>query len=343
MFHSFGSDNHSGIHPLILEAIAAANTGHVPAYGDDLFTEKAKKKVCQALGAPGADVYFMFNGTGANVLALRTLTRPFNAVICASTAHINENECGAPDAHTGCKLLAIPTPDGKLTPELCEPYLHSFGNQHANQPRIISITQPSEMGTMYTLSEIAALSRLAHDKGIYLHIDGTRLANAVAALGCTPKQMLVDTGVDVLSFGGTKNGMMLGEAVVFFNPELSADAKYQRKQLMQLSSKMRFVSAQFDAYLTDGLWIANAAHANAMASYLHEKLQEVAGVRILQKVEANSVFVAIPREAVTKLKAEGYYFNVKDGDQCQVRWVCSFDTTQDDVDALISSLKRIFQ
>lgn len=334
---SFGSDNHSGIHPLILEAIQDANADHTFAYGDDPLTAQVVNRLRELFG-PQADPYLVFNGTGANVLALRTLTRPYNAVICARTAHINVDECGAPEFQTGCKLLSVDTPDGKLTPELVATQLHGFGFQHHSQPGVVSISQPTELGTLYSVEEIRALADQAHKHGLYLHVDGARFANAVAALGVSPREMITDTGVDALSFGGTKNGMMLGEAVIFLRPELSKNAIYERKQLMQLASKMRFVAAQFNAYLRDDLWLALAARSNAAAAYLAARLEEIPEVTLTQAVQVNGLFARMPRTAAEKLR-ENYYFYDWDEARGEVRWMCSFDTTLEDIDGFVEALK----
>lgn len=340
MAHSFGSDNCSGIHPAVLEAIAEANAGHAESYGHDPLTAEARKAVCAMLGCD-AGVYFVLTGTGANVLALRSVTHPYNSVICADTAHIYVHECGAPEAHTGCKLIPVATPDGKLTPEMVRPHLFNFGSEHNSQPKVISVTQPTEMGTLYTNGEITALAELAHSHGMYLHLDGTRLANAVAATGSSPHDMLVRSGVDVMTFGGTKNGMMLGESVIFLNPELGRNAKYGRKQLMQLPSKMRFVAAQFKAYLEDGLWLELAAHANGMARYLAEGLEGIGCVKIFQKPETNGIFAEVREDIIPALKAEGYYTCIDEAAPQYVRWMCSFDTTKDDADRLINFLRTL--
>ncbi len=335
---SFGSDNHSGIHPAILKAIEAANEDHAIAYGDDPVTERAKGLLRELFGE-GSDAYFVFNGTGANVLALKTLTRSYEAIVCPATAHIFTDECGAPEARTGCKLLPVPTPDGKLTPELVRTQLHGFGFPHHSQPRVISISQPTELGTLYTAQEIKALADLAHENGMYLHVDGARLANACAALQVSPCEMIVETGVDVVCVGGTKNGLMLGEAVVFMDKQLSVNAMYERKQLMQLSSKMRFVAAQFEAYLTDGLWLELAVHANRMAGLLSESVAGIPGVELTQKSEVNGVFARLPRAAISALQRD-FYFYVWDEERDEVRWMTSFDTTEQEVVDFAAAVRR---
>jgi len=326
---SFASDNNAGVHPEVLEAIASANQGHVIAYGNDPYTRSAVAKFEEHFGA-GIEVFFTFNGTGANVLGLQALTRPYHAVLCSDYAHIYCDECGAPEKHSGCKLIPLPHQDGKITLDAVRHAYHGIGDQHHVQPRVISITQASEMGTVYQPEEMQALARFAHERGMFLHVDGARIANAAVSLGQTLRQATRDLGVDVLSFGGTKNGIMGGEAVVFFNGALSADFLYLRKQGMQLASKMRFIAVQFEALLTDDLWRRSAEHSNRMARMLEAELKRVPEVRIVWKVEANGVFAQIPRQAMQKIK-ERYFFYPWIEEQCIVRWMCSFDTTEEDV------------
>jgi threonine aldolase len=326
---SFASDNNAGVHPEILEALARANQGHVIAYGDDPYTRSAFAKFEEHLG-PGIDVFFTFNGTGANVLGLQALTRPYHAVLCSEYAHIYSDECGAPEKHTGCKLIPLPHQDGKITVDSVRHAYHGLGDQHHVQARVISITQATEMGTVYQPEEIQALARFAHQHEMFLHVDGARIANAATSLGQTLRQATRDLGVDVLSFGGTKNGILGGEAVVFFNPALSKDFLYLRKQGMQLASKMRFIAVQFEALLTGDLWRRSAEHANRMARLLEKEITRIPGVKIVWKVEANGVFVQIPRQAIAKIK-ERYFFYMWIEEECIVRWMCSFDTTEDDV------------
>jgi threonine aldolase len=325
----FSSDNNAGVHPEVLEAIGRVNQGHVVAYGDDPYTRSALAKFEEHFGA-GIDVFFTFNGTGANVLSLQALNRPYHAVLCSDNAHIYTDECGAPEKHTGCKLIPLPHQDGKITLESVRHAYHGIGDQHHVQARVISITQSTEMGTVYQPEEIHALARFAHEHEMFLHVDGARLANAAVSLGQTLRQATRDLGVDVLSFGGTKNGMMGGEAVVFFKPGLSADFLYLRKQGMQLASKMRFIAAQFEALLSNGLWQRSAEHANRMARVLEAELRRIPQVKIVWKVEANGVFVQIPRHAVEKIKGR-YFFYMWIEEECIVRWMCSFDTTEEDV------------
>ena len=326
---SFASDNNAGVHPEVLAAITSANEGHVVGYGDDPYTESAKKKFEEHFGT-GIEVYFTFNGTGANVLGLQALTRPYNAILCSDYAHICVDECGAPEKHTGCKLISLPHQDGKITVDAVRHAFHGIGDQHHVQAKVISITQSTEMGTVYTPEEIRALARFAHERDMFLHMDGARIANAAASMGQTLRQATRDLGVDVLSFGGTKNGMMGGEAVVFFDKALSADFLYLRKQGMQLASKMRFIAIQFEALLTNDLWRRSAEHANQMARVLEVEVRKIPQVRIAWPVEANGVFAQIPSYAVEKIK-ERYFFYPWVEEQCIVRWMCSFDTTEKDV------------
>ena len=338
MKRGFGSDNHSGISPEIMEAIASANVNHALAYGDDEYCERAVQLLRQEFGTQ-AGVYFVFNGTGANVLNIDAMCRSHHAVVCAETAHINVDECGAPQRIVGCRLLTVPTPDGKLTPELVKTQLHGFGFEHHSQPRAISITQPTELGTLYSLDEIRALADLAHSHDMYLHMDGARLANAAVALGCTFRQMTTDCGVDCLSFGGTKNGMMIGESAVILNPVLDADLKYRRKQMGQLSSKMRFMAVQFEAYLSTGVWRRNAEHSNRMAQLLCQSLREVPEAKVVYPVQANSVFVQLPNKVWNAL-LDDYFFYLWDEATDVVRWMCSFDTTEEDIHNLVQALKK---
>lgn len=339
MKRGFGSDNHSGVHPDVLKAIAEVNVDHAMAYGEDEYSAKVEQLFKQYFGTD-ASVYFAFNGTGANVLCLDAMTRSHHAVVCADTAHIHVDECGAPQRITGAKLLTIKTPDGKLTPELVKTQLHGFGFQHHSQPKVISIAQPTELGTLYTLNEIKALADLAHQYNMYLHIDGARFANATVALGCTFKQMTTDLGVDALSFGGTKNGLMIGEAVVLLNPKLNEDFLYRRKQAMQLCSKMRFIAAQFKAYFTDDLWKRNAEHSNAMARQLYNAIKDEKGLDVVYPVQANGVFVRLPRKVWTRLQ-EKYFFYDWDEDDNVVRFMCSFDTTTEDIVSFADTLKEL--
>jgi threonine aldolase len=328
-FRNFASDNNAGVHTEIIDAIAQANQGHVVAYGDDPYTRSAVKKFEEHFGSDIA-VFFTFNGTGANVLSLQALTRSFQSVLCSAYAHIYTDECGAPEKHTGCKLIPLPHQDGKIMMESVRHAYHGIGDEHHSQPRVISITQSTEMGTVYQPDEIKALARFAHEHDMFLHVDGARIANAAASLRQTLRQATRDLGVDVLSFGGTKNGIMGGEAVVFFHPEQGQDFLYLRKQSMQLASKMRFIAAQFEALLTNDLWRRSAEHANQMARLLEKEISRIPGVKIIWKVEANGVFAQIPRHSVEKIKQQ-YFFYTWMEEESIVRWMCSFDTTEDDI------------
>lgn len=337
----FASDNNSGVHPNILNAINDVNRGHTIAYGDDPITQKAIERFRQILG-DDIEVYFVFIGSAANVLGLKALTRPHNAIICSETAHINVDECGAPERFTGCKLLTVPTPNGKLTIDGIKKHMHGFGFQHHSQPKAISISQVSELGTVYTIEEVKAIADFAHAHGMYLHMDGARLANAAVALNKGFREFTGDAGVDVLSFGGTKNGMMYGEAIVFFSKELAHDFMYTRKQGLQLASKMRYISAQFLAYLQDGQWDSTAKHANTMAKLFAERVSKIDGVTITQPVQANAVFAIIPPELIPKLQKE-YFFYVWDEDRSEVRWMTSWDTTEEDIDRFCELFKSFMQ
>jgi threonine aldolase len=326
---SFASDNNAGVHPKVLQAIAAVNRGHVVGYGDDTYTEAAARKFKQHFGSD-IEIFIVFNGTAANCLSLKAMTESYHAVICAEAAHIYTDECGAPEKFTGCKLIPIPTADGKLTIDAVRHAYHGIGDQHHVQPRVISITQVTEMGTVYTPREVRDLAGFAHERQMFLHMDGARVANAAVSLGLTLREATRDLGVDVLSFGGTKNGAMGAEAVVFFNKEFGRDFLYLRKQGMQLASKMRFISAQLDALLSNDLWKKNAEHANRMAKLLEKEVSKIPNLEIVYKVEANGVFARIPRPAIAKLQKR-YFFYVWDEDRSLVRWMCSFDTTEQDV------------
>jgi threonine aldolase len=335
---SFASDNNAGVHPEMIEAIGAANTGHVVAYGDDPFTERAVKVFQKHFGKDIA-VYFVFGGTGANVLGLKAITNSYEAVVCAETAHINVDECGAPEKFTGCKLLSARTTDGKLKPEHIKPFLHGVGFEHHVQPRVVSVSQATEMGTVYTKSELKTLARFAHDHNLLLHVDGARIANAAVSLNASLKEITVDAGVDVLSFGGAKNGMMYGEAVVFFDKKRAADFKYIRKQGMHLPSKMRFISAQFEALLSGDLWRRSAAHANRMARVLASELEKVPNIKITQPVESNGVFAEIPAKYIPTLQKK-YFFYVWNEETSECRFMASFDTTEEDIHDFVALVRK---
>lgn len=333
----FGSDNQSGARPEVLAAIAAANEGHVTAYGDDGHTAAAVEVLRSHLG-PDCEVRFCFGGTGANVVGIATVARPFEAVVCPRTAHVYTDECGAVERFAGVKLLPVETEHGKLTPEGAEGWLHGFGSEHHSQPRVLSISNVSELGTVYTPGEVRELADLAHGRGMLLHVDGARLANAAAALDVPLSALTSDAGVDVLSFGGTKNGMLYGEAVVLFGDARTADVAYVRKQAGQLPSKTRFVAAQFRAMYQADLWRESAAHANRMAALLADGARE-AGVRITHPVDANEVFAIVPPEHVSWLQ-ERVPFYVWDEVTSEVRWVTSWDTAEEDVAAFTELLRQ---
>jgi threonine aldolase len=321
-----------------MDTVRTANHGHAVAYGDDAYTERAVQLFRERFG-DGAEVFFVFGGTGANVAALAAVTRPFEAVVCAETAHVNVDECGAPERFGGCKLIPLPTPDGKLRPEQVEPLLALLGDQHHVQPRVVSVSQPTELGTVYTVGELSRLAGFAHARGLLLHVDGARLSNAAAHLNVSLRELTAGAGVDVLSFGGTKNGMMYGEAVVFFDPALAEGFKFVRKQCAQLPSKTRFVAAQFTALLTEDLWLQTAAHANRMAQALAAALRGIPQITITQPVESNAVFALMPPAAVVRVR-ERFFFYVWNEQTSEVRLMCSFDTTDEDVRELASAVRE---
>lgn len=335
---SFASDNNSGVHPLVMEALAKANRDHAVGYGDDPWTKEAVQKIREAF-TPDCDPLFVFNGTGSNVVALQLCTSPYNSILCAETAHIYVDECGAPARLTGCQIRPIMTSDGKLTPELLRPYLCNFGEQHHSQPGAVYISECTELGTIYRPEEIRALADTIHPYGMYLHMDGARLANACAALGKSFRELTVDCGVDVLSFGGTKNGLMIGESVVIFNPALKAKAPFVRKQSAQLASKLRYLSCQFTAYLTDDLWLKNALHANRMARKLYEGLKDLPGIRFTQALESNQLFLVMPRPAIDQLLKD-YFFYFWNEATNEVRFVTSFDTTEEDIGDFLDAVRK---
>lgn len=335
---SFASDNNAGVHPKIMEALSACNNGHVVGYGDDPYTLKAIRTF-KNIFSKSTQVFFVYGGTGSNVLAIGSVCRPFESVICAQTAHINVDECGAPERFSGAKLLDIPVEDGKLTPALIKPFLYGFDFEHHSQPKAISISQPTELGTVYSIDELKALRKIADEYDLYLHMDGARISNAAVALGKEFREFTIECGVDVLSFGGNKNGMMFGEALLFFNKSLAKNFKYIRKQAMQLHSKMRFISVQFDVLLKSGLWKENAAHSNRMAQRLYKRISDFPGIEVSQKVETNAIFIKIPKEMIPKLQEE-YFFYVWDEHKGEVRWMTSFDTTEGDIEEFVKTIKK---
>lgn len=334
----FASDNYSGVHPEVLAALAEANGGHQVAYGDDQYTQRLGEVINGHFGEE-ATIFPVFNGTGANVTALQSLLPRWGAVICANTAHINVDENGAPERIGGMKLLSVPTPDGKLTPELIDKEAWGWGDEHRAQPLAVSLTQATELGTLYTLDELRAITSHAHSLGMRVHMDGARISNAAAALGVGLGEMTTGTGIDILSLGGTKNGIMFGEGIVTLSSGPADSMKYLRKMNMQLASKMRFISAQLLALYGSDLWLSSAAHANAMAAKLSTAVAGVDGVELVYPTEANGVFASLPNAAADKLR-ERFRFYDWDRAANQVRWMCSFDTTEADVDAFVAALKE---
>jgi threonine aldolase len=333
---AFASDNQAGVHPEALAAIAAANEGHVPSYGHDTWTARMEERFREHFG-PAARAFPVFNGTAANVLCIETLTQPWEAVICARTAHLHVDECGAPE-RAGRKLLIADAPDGRLTPELIEPLVTRIGDEHVVQPRVVSITQSTELGTLYRPGEIAALADWAHGRGMLLHVDGARLCNAAAALGVPLRALTTDAGVDALSFGGTKIGLLGAEAVVLLREDLGEGFLYRRKQAMQLASKMRYAAAQLDALLAGDLWQRAAAHANAMAQRLAAAVGDLDGLRITQPVQANVVFAILDPAATERLQRD-WPFYVWDEHTGEVRWMTAWDTEPEDVDAFAAAIR----
>ena len=326
---AFASDNWAGVHPEVLAAMAAANQGHVPSYGTDTYTLDAIDRISGELGGD-AEVFLVFSGTAANVLCLQSMVRSHQAVICAETAHVYTSECGAAEKHIGCKLLTVPSPNGKITVQGIREHLHDIGNEHHVQPRAVSITQATEYGTVYTPQEIKVIADFAHANSLLLHMDGARIFNAAAHLNVPLRAITRDAGVDALSFGGTKNGLIAGEAVVFFKRVLADDFEFRRMQGMQLASKMRFIAVQFSALLANGLWKRSAEHANKMAQLLASELAGIKGVALTQAVEANEVFVTLPPQIIPKLQ-EQWPFHVWNEATSEARLITSFDTVESDV------------
>lgn len=338
---AFASDNYSGVHPEIMEALLKANSAHAGSYGNDDYTARAVNKFREYFGTD-VEVFFVYNGTGANVLGLTTITQSFNSIICAEGAHINVDESTAPEKFLGCKLITIPSADGKVTAAQVKEKVQRIGDQHHPQVKVVSISQASEYGTVYSIEELKAISEVAKNNGLYFHMDGSRLANAAVTLNRSFREFTRDVGVDVLSFGGTKNGLMFGEAVVFFNAELAKNFMYQRKQAMQLASKMRFISVQFEALLTNDLWKRNASHTNSLAKKLSVELSKIEGIRVTQKVDANGVFAIIPAHIIEPLQKE-YPFYVWVEKTNEVRLMCSWDSTEEEVKKLIDKVKSLIQ
>ena len=341
----FASDNHSGVHPEVLDAIAAANEGHAPAYGADPWTAAATDTLRRHFGE-GTRAFPVFNGSGANVVSLATVSRPWDAVVCPATSHLNVDECGAPERIAGVKLIPVECPDGKLTPELLERDVDwsRLGDEHAAQPRVISISNSTELGTVYQPGEVAALADFAHSRDLLLHVDGARLSNAAAALDTSLAAITTEAGADVVSFGGTKNGLLAAEAVVCASEDLAEGAAFARPQSLQLASKMRFVSCQLEALLRDDLWLRAAGAANSRAARLAGAVTAVEGVELAHPTEANGVFARFPAAAIEQLEHEPdgrRAFYVWDPPTGTVRLMCSWDTTEEDVDALADRLMQV--
>ncbi|HEV7805302.1 MAG TPA: beta-eliminating lyase-related protein [Solirubrobacteraceae bacterium] len=333
----FASDNNAGAHPQVLAAMAQANDGHATAYGHDPWTDRALELLREHFGEQ-ARSYLVFNGTAANVLCLRAMCRPWQSVICAADAHVNVDEGGAPERIAGVKLQTVATADGKLTPELAATRLGGRVDEHVVQPRVVSVSQSSELGTRYSVDELTALATFAHEHDLLLHVDGARLANAATSLGVPLRATATDAGVDALSFGATKNGIVFGEAVVLLAPGLDDGFAYLRKQTLQLASKGRFLAAQFVALLEGDLWQRSAAHANAMAARLAAAIADAPDVRITQPVQANGVFAVLAPAAIEALQRD-WYFYVWDDSAGEVRWMCSWDTTPEEVDAFAAAIR----
>ena len=343
MKHSFGSDNHSGIHPLIMQAIVNENKNFAVAYGEDNYTKGVLSQLENLLGGD-CTAFFVLNGTGANVVALSCFINSYNSILAPSTAHINVDECGAPEKLSGSKIVPLFAENGKVSAQTVKGSLFGFGFQHHAQPKILSISQPTELGTLYTPEEIRELADLMHEHGGYLHMDGSRISNAAAYLNMPIKEFTADCGVDVLSFGGTKNGLLMGEAVVVFNNSTNAAEilPYVRKQATQLHSKSRFIAAQFEEYLKDDLYLKLANHSNSMAQYLAKELEPIECIKLSKKVESNAVFAILPLELSEELHKK-HYFYVWDESINEVRWMCSFATTKEDIDNFVNDIKELLK
>ena len=339
MKRGFGSDNHSGVHPELLKALLQANEGHAPSYGTDDWSARAERAFQKHFG-PKAQSFFVFNGTAANVLSLRAMMRPYHSVFCSDLSHLHVDECAAPEFFSGGKLWVIPSQKGKLHLSDLKEHLIRRGDQHFAQAKILSLTQPTELGTVYQIEEIKGFCEWAHSHKIYVHIDGARLSNACVTLGKTLQELTTDLGVDVVSFGGTKNGFLMGEAVVFLNPELSQDFQYIRKQSAQLPSKTRFISAQFCAYLEGTLWREIAEHSLAMANLLYKSVKDIPGVQVTQEVQSNAVFAKIPQPWISSLKKERFFY-VWDEKTFECRWMTSWDTQKEEIESFTDKLKEL--
>jgi threonine aldolase len=336
---TFASDNYSGVHPEIMEALVRANVNHQGSYGSDEYTARAIQLFKNYFGET-TEVFFVYNGTAANVLGLSSLTQSFHSILCSELAHINVDESTAPEKFTSCKLIGVPTINGKIYPDQVEEKIQRIGDQHHPQAKVISISQSTEYGTVYTVEEIKALSTIAKKHNLYLHMDGSRISNAAVSLNKDFRAFTRDAGVDILSFGGTKNGMMFGEAILIFNPDLAKDFYYRRKQGMQLHSKMRFISAQFEAMLSNDLWKRNATHSNTMAKKLEQSLRTLPQITITQSVDGNGVFALFPKEIIPELQKE-IFFYVWNDRTSEVRLMCSFDTKEEEINRLLSKIKEL--
>jgi threonine aldolase len=336
---TFASDNYSGVHPEVMEALIRANHEHQGSYGGDEFTARAIQLFKKNFG-DSTEVFFVYNGTAANVLGLSTLTQSFHSILCSELAHINVDESTAPEKFLGCKLIGVPTTDGKIYPDQVEAKIQRLGDQHHPQAKVISISQSTEYGTVYTVGEIKALSSIAKKYNLYLHMDGSRISNAAVSLNQEFRAFTRDAGVDILSFGGTKNGMMFGEAILIFNKDLAQDFYYRRKQGMQLHSKMRFISAQFEALLTNELWKRNATHSNAMAKKLEKGLRSVSQIKITQSVDGNGVFALFPKGIIAELQQEIFFYVWNDRTN-EVRLMCAFDTKEEEIDRFVNKIRSL--
>ena len=337
-YQSLGSDNHSGVHPRFFESLLKTNVGHAPSYGTDEETHRVNK-VFKKLFGDEAETYFVFNGTAANVLCLKSLIQSHESVICAETSHLNRDECGAPEFIIGCKLVTVESFDGKVTPKQVESCIKRMGDQHTSQPKLVSLTQPTELGTVYSMKELRSLKKKCEEYHLFLHIDGARLIYAANYLKCE----LIDIAqyADAISFGGTKNGLLMGEAVLLFHPLAKKNFKFLRKQCMQLPSKMRFISTQFQELFSPErtpLWKTIAYHGHQLAIYLSQKIEEFPEITVTQKVQSNAVFAKIPKEWHKSLR-ENFFFYVWDEITWEVRWMLSFDSTKDNIDQFIEHIR----
>ena len=339
MDKSLGSDNHSGIHPEILKALTEVNKGHSPSYGTDELTAEVRQLFKKEFG-DRAETFFVFNGTAANVLSIKTFLKSYESVICAADSHLNLDECGAPEAIAGCKLITLPSPEGKITADQCREVLIRLGDQHFSQPKMVSITQPTELGTLYSYEEMQKLAQFCKENHLYFHVDGARFIHAASQLDKSFKELTQDIGVDILSFGGTKNGLLYGEAVILFHPDKKKDLKFYRKQSLQLPSKMRFLSAQFKTLLSRNLWQEISSKECELATYLANKVESIPEIKIFQKVEANSVFVKLPKSWIKPLK-QSHFFYIWNEKDWSARWMMSFDTEKKDIDNFVNKILEL--